>query len=142
ERVRRLDLLATQAGLLGHDEHLERRARGERVHHPDEPGALDELRARDAVVDIDVIVVDQPALAGRVRLRVLDLAGDGLLFVTDAVLLGGLPRIDRSDHRVSSFLLFNVASCRRSQCSLSTRVTASWRLHHAAWTAMWMRSPP
>jgi hypothetical protein len=39
------DLLATEPRLFGHDEHVERRAMGPRVHQPDEAWLLDELGA-------------------------------------------------------------------------------------------------
>jgi hypothetical protein len=45
QRVGRLDLLAAEPGLLGHDQDLERRPRLQRAHQADEARALDELGA-------------------------------------------------------------------------------------------------
>ena len=99
ERVGRLDLLAAEARFLGHDEHPERRAGREGVHQPDEAWALDELGAADAIVDEDVALIDDPALAGGVGSGLLDLAGDGPLLVRDPWLVGRLPSENCGDHR-------------------------------------------
>jgi hypothetical protein len=63
EHVGGLDLLAAQARLLGHDQHVERRAGAECVEQAGEARPLGaEQRARDAVVGVDVRVGDGPAL--------------------------------------------------------------------------------
>ena len=53
------------------------------VHQRDEPRALQELRAGDPVVGVDVRVGDGPALARGVGAGALELARDGLLLVGD-----------------------------------------------------------
>jgi hypothetical protein len=93
-----LDLLAPQAGLLGHDEGLERGPRLERAHEPEEPGAAGELGPADPVVHVDVGVGDRPALARGVGAGALDLAGDGPGVLGAAVLRGRLAGVDGSDH--------------------------------------------
>src|SRR5215475_8754097 len=69
-------------------------AGAERVHEPEEARALDELGAADAVVDVDGLFDDQPAVPGGVLPRVLDLAGHGALVLADSALVGGLARVD------------------------------------------------
>ena len=104
-------------------EDLERRLRLERVHEPQEARALRELGAADAVVDVDVVVVDRPALRRGVGLGVLDLAGDGLLLVADAVLLGGLAGVDGGDHGI-----LRLTAC--GHLSPSTSVHFTRRIGH------------
>jgi hypothetical protein len=60
---------AAEARLLRHDEHLERRARLQAVHEASEARTLQELRPRDAVIAVHVLVGDRPALARGVGLR-------------------------------------------------------------------------
>ena len=57
-----------------------------------------ELGAADAVVDVDVLVGDRPALRAAYGARVLDLPRDRLLLVGDAVLVGALAGVDGGDH--------------------------------------------
>src|SRR5262249_8018819 len=109
ERVRGLDLFASEARLLGHDEHLERRPRLERVHQPEEPRALHELRAPDPVVGADVRVGYGAALVLRVGARVLHLPGDRLLRV-GKVLISALARVDRGDHAAAPTFSISVSS--------------------------------
>jgi len=59
---------------------------------------IGELGTADPVVDVDVRVIDVPALARGVRFGVLDLAYYGALLVRDAVLLGGFSSVDCNDH--------------------------------------------
>ena len=66
QRVRGLDRFAAEPRFLGHDEHLERRPRLQRVHQPQESGPVRELGAADPVVDVDVLVIDGPALSSGV----------------------------------------------------------------------------
>ena len=95
ERPARLDRLAAEPGLLGHDEHLERRPRLERVQKPGQARArAAEDGAGDPVVAVDVLVGDGPALLRGVGAGVLDLAGDRLRLIGDAVLLGALAGVD------------------------------------------------
>ena len=103
QRVGRLDLLAPEARLLGHDEDLERRARPEGVQEPRETwSAIAEHGAAHAIVRVDVPVGDRPALLLGVGAGVLDLPRDALGLVGDAVLLGALAGIDCCDHLVAS----------------------------------------
>jgi hypothetical protein len=95
-----LDALATQARFLGHDEDLKRRLGLERVHETEKSGALRKLRAADAFIDVDGVVVDRPAFLRGVRLGMLDLASDGLILVPDTVLFGGLAGVDGGDHGI------------------------------------------
>jgi hypothetical protein len=98
QRVGRLDLLAPETRFLGHDQDLERGLWLERVHEPEEGRPLHELGATNTVVHVDVVLGEDPAFLRGLGLRVLDLARDGLLLVTDAVLLGGLTGVDGGDH--------------------------------------------
>ena len=90
QRVRRLDRFPAEPRFLRHHEHLERRPRLQRVHQPQKAGTVRKLGAGDPVVDVDVLVGDDPALARGVLARVLDLPRDRLLLVGDAVLLRAL----------------------------------------------------
>ena len=63
EGVRRFDRLASESALFAHHEYLKPGAWLQDAHQPDEPGAVRELRAGDAVVHVDVRVVNTPALA-------------------------------------------------------------------------------
>jgi hypothetical protein len=67
-----------------------------------------ELRPADAVIEEDAVLGDGPALLGGVGFGVLDLPRDRLLLVVDAVLFGGFPRVDGSDHSV---LLLSLSRC-------------------------------
>src|SRR5215470_5718920 len=89
-----LDGFPPQAGLLGHDEHVEGRAWAEGIHEPEKARALDELGAADAVVDVDGLVEDQPAMLSGIVPRVLDLPGHGALVLADPDLVGGLASVD------------------------------------------------
>ena len=88
------------------------------VHQPQEAGALHELRAADAVVDVNVLLGDGPAFPSGVRLRVLDLAGDGLLVVTDTVLLGRFAGVDGGNHGS-----LRLTACRHLSPSTSVHFT-------------------
>ena len=78
------------------------RRRLDRAQQAHEPRARGELRARDAIVGVDVVLGDDPALPRGVGPRVLDLPHDRPLVVGHAVLLRRLPRIDgRSHHHTS-----------------------------------------
>src|SRR5581483_5213847 len=96
-----LELLATEAIKVADDQGLERcRAptlvkRGEQAH---EPRPIGELSAADAVVLIDVRVVDTPALRRGERTGLVDLTRDRLLRVADTDLLGALTSVDGCDH--------------------------------------------
>jgi hypothetical protein len=100
-------MASRQARLLGHEEDLEGRALAEGVHEPEEAWALDKLGAADAVVDIDGVLKDQPAVPGGVLSRMLDLAGHGALVLVDPGLVGGLARVDGGEQgtRVCSGVL-------------------------------------
>src|SRR5262249_39178756 len=99
ERAHRRDHLASETALLRHDEHLERRPRFQCVHQPQESGPVRELRAADAVIDVDVLVGNNPTLPSGVRVAVLHLPGDGFLLVGDAGLLRALACVDGGDYR-------------------------------------------
>jgi hypothetical protein len=96
QHVGRLDRLAANAALLGHHEHLERWARGERVQEPGEPGAAGaEDGAADRGVAVDVLRAYRPALALRVGASGLDLPRDRARLVGDVGLVGWFSGIDR-----------------------------------------------
>src|SRR2546422_6893081 len=142
ERGGRLDLFAAEARFLGHNEHLERRAGREGIHQPDEAGALDELGAADAIVDEDVALIDEPALAGGVGSGLLDLAGDGLLLVRDPWLVGRLPGENRGDYRArvhqrssslsSPTVVSDSTSATRAWARASITAGPTWTLAFAA----------
>jgi hypothetical protein len=103
ERVGGFDRFAAQPGFFRH-EHLERRPRFQRVHQAQEAGPVRKLGAADAVVNIHVLVGNDPALANGVRPRVLDLPRDAFLIVGN-VLRGGLANINRGNHLTHSPIL-------------------------------------
>ena len=93
-------MLSAEARFLRHDERLEPRLRPQRVQQPREPGStVAELRARDPVVEVSVLLGDRPALSRRVGASVLELPLDRVAFVASAGLHGGFARVDRGDHR-------------------------------------------
>jgi hypothetical protein len=94
QEVGGLDLFPPEAALLAHHEHLERQPRPYGIDQPDEAGPLREFRPADPVIDVDVCLGDRPPLHGRVRARVVDLAGHRLRFLGGASLLAGLTRVD------------------------------------------------
>src|SRR5262245_3557170 len=57
------------------------------------------LCPRNAVIDKDALVDNNPTLRSGVRVAVLHLPGDGFLLVGDAGLLRALACVDGSDHR-------------------------------------------
>src|SRR5262249_19799877 len=141
-RIGRFDLLAPEARLLRHDQHLKRRARLERVHQPQKPRALGELRAGDPVVAVDVLLGDGPAFPGGEGAGVFDLPRDGLRLVANTVLLVGFPRVNRGGSHGRTFsgtpaFLRAAASCRRARAiSGSTRmadISSSWTFPSATW---------
>jgi hypothetical protein len=101
EGIGHLVLRAAEPTLLHRHEHLKGRARAEGVHEGQEAGPLQELRAADPIVAVDVLVRDHPALVGSVGPRALDLARDRLLLIGD-VLIGALAGVDGGDHRMTS----------------------------------------
>jgi hypothetical protein len=99
EEVGRLDLLAAQARLLRHHEHLERRPRFQHIQQAGQAGTrVAKDGAADPVVGVDVGVGDGPALASGVRAGVLDLAGDTLGLIGQAALFRAFAGVDRGDH--------------------------------------------
>jgi len=99
QEVGRLNLLATEAIDVAHDEDLEGRAGLEGGEEAHEAGPALELGAADPVIDVGVLAGEGPALPRGVRLRVLDLARDGLVLGAHIGLLGGLSGVDGGDHR-------------------------------------------
>jgi hypothetical protein len=71
EGVGRLDLFSTEAGFLGHDKDLKRRARLECVHKSEEAGPLDKFRAGNPIIAVDMVIGNGPAFPLRVGSRVL-----------------------------------------------------------------------
>ena len=65
---------------------------------------------RRAVVHEDVLIGDRPAFLCRVELRVLNLARDGLLFVTHTSLFGRFTSIDSGFHSPPSCVRSTVFS--------------------------------
>jgi hypothetical protein len=98
EDVARFYLLAAQPVGVVDQEHAEGRPRLQGIEQRDEPRPLGELGAADPVVDVDMLVGDGEAVGERVGLRLVELARDALLVGGDVVLVGGLPRVDGSDH--------------------------------------------
>jgi hypothetical protein len=92
-----IDLLAPEPVGVGNQQHLERRPWLQRIEQRDEAGPLGELRARDPIVDVDMLVGGE-AMRGGVGARLVELARGALLVGGDVVLVGGLPRVDGSDH--------------------------------------------
>jgi hypothetical protein len=115
ERIGRLDLLPAEAGLFGHDEHLEWRAWLERGHEPEEARTGAKFGARHPVVHVDVRGIHDPALARGIGLCVLDLAGHGLGLIGDAVLVGALPGVDGGDHAGPSRFIQLISLTNRSR---------------------------
>jgi hypothetical protein len=139
QQIGRFDLLTPKPTLLAHHEHLERRARRQRIDQADEPGPLRELRAADPVVDVDVRLGDRPSLHGRVCAGVVDLTGHRLRFLSGASLLGGLTGVDGGDHHgISSARVVLVVRLRvfQNDPELSALFAHCAREHGAAVNAL------
>jgi ABC transporter substrate binding protein len=90
QHVPRLDRLTTEAGLLGHHEHLKWGSRRKFVQQPEETRPLLELGTRNTVVRIHVGVVGRPTLLGGVRLRMTII---NRRRITELVAGNGIPAI-------------------------------------------------
>ena len=80
-RLNSNDLLAPEAGLLGHDEHLQRRPWPQGIHEPKAARSLEELSARDSIVRVDMLQRDRSPLRVGVGRGTRDLPRDRLLFI-------------------------------------------------------------
>jgi hypothetical protein len=83
ECVRRLDSFTAQTRLFRHDEDGETRTRFQRVHHAEESGARGELCTGYSIIDVYLVVGDNPALSRRVGLRMVDLTYDAARVTTN-----------------------------------------------------------